>query len=464
MAPAPSAPKSRRWFDMVEEDDDEFVESEGSSSRRSYSDVVRDGTPSPERSVSPPSPQGGPVAARSPPARQLATVVFRLAQPRADGGDASRGVGGRRGPQPKRQRRRAPLPSFFVPAGVPAGLAGLCFNCAEPGHVAGRCEGPLRFLNCKSETHIARQCTAPGAVAVGAPPPPPPPVAASPPALPRVFPAPPPPRSGAGAPTAAQPVEPPVPSYRVPARQRLGLVETVAPPVLLRAPVKERLGSRVPPVGMQEAPAAARPVTHAYEPVGDETPYESGLRRERELRAASPLRRDEVARGETLLDRSSRRELELQEAALASAARRPPLANVRPDEEIVAEFEAARPARERCIIYRTPEVDDVEHALRWGVVAFVSGTRHSVTSEAAAAVLGHFPALEGHFSVHRFWLAEFLLVFDSRANRDALLAANPLDARDFSLRFGLWNRQRQATRHVFRFRVHLEVVGIPPVA
>jgi hypothetical protein len=41
---------------MVEEDDDEFVELEGSSSRRSYFDVVRDETPSPERSVSPPSP------------------------------------------------------------------------------------------------------------------------------------------------------------------------------------------------------------------------------------------------------------------------------------------------------------------------------------------------------------------------------------------------------------------------
>jgi hypothetical protein len=87
-----------------------------------------------------------------------------------------------------------------------------------------------------------------------------------------------------------------------------------------------------------------------------------------------------------------------------------------------------------------------------------------VTSEAAAAVLGHFQAVDGHFSVHRFWPAEFLLVFDSRANRDTQLAENPLDAHDFSLRFGLWNRQRLATRHVFRFRVHLELVGIPPVA
>jgi hypothetical protein len=38
----------------------------------------------------------------------------------------------------------------------------------------------------------------------------------------------------------------------------------------------------------------------------------------------------------------------------------------------VVEFVAARTARERCIIYRTLEVDNAEHALRWGVVAFVS--------------------------------------------------------------------------------------------
>jgi hypothetical protein len=137
MASAPSDPKSCRWSDMVEEEDDEFVESEGSLPRLSYFDVVRDGMPSPERSVSPPSPQGGPVAARSPPARQLASVVSRPAQPRADGGYAPRGVGGRRGPQAKRQRHRDLLPSSFGPAGIPAGLTGLCFNCAEPGHVAG---------------------------------------------------------------------------------------------------------------------------------------------------------------------------------------------------------------------------------------------------------------------------------------------------------------------------------------
>jgi hypothetical protein len=113
-------------------------------------------------------------------------------------------------------------------------------------------------------------------------------------------------------------------------------------------------------VEVQEAPA------HVYESVGDKTPYECGLRRDRALRAASPLRHEEVARGETLLGRTLRREPELREMALASAACRPPLAAVRLDEEVAADFEEARLARERCILYRTSEVEDTEHALRWG--------------------------------------------------------------------------------------------------
>jgi hypothetical protein len=110
--------------------------------------------------------------------------------------------------------------------------------------------------------------------------------------------------------------------------------------------------------------------------------------------------------------------------------------------ELVAEVEDARPARERGIIYRTREVEGAEKALRWGLVAFVSGTRRLVSGAAAsAAILERFPELDGHFSVHAFWPAK-LLVFDSRAMRDTLLtpAANPFDGRDFSLRFVVWNR------------------------
>ncbi|KAM0868421.1 hypothetical protein ACQ4PT_041335 [Festuca glaucescens] len=239
--------------------------------------------------------------------------------------------------------------------------------------------------------------------------------------------------------------------YRVPACQRLGTVDAVAAPAPFpRPPIKERLGVR--DVDQVEA-------------VSEETPFERGVRREREIRAASPLRREEVEMGVSLYARGLRNEHELHAAALASVDARPVVTPSRSEAEVAMEIDAARPASERCIIYRTPKVDEAERALRWGLVAFVSGTRRSVSCSAASAVIIEcFPSLASHFSIHRFWLSDFLFIFNTRANWDILLADNLLDGRDISLRFGVWNRQLQATRRTFRFRVHLEVVGVPPVA
>ncbi|KAM0822442.1 hypothetical protein ACQ4PT_071482 [Festuca glaucescens] len=458
--------RSRRWFAMVEEEEEEELALSGSSSHRSYSDVVRDGSPSPARVASPEVAQvggGGAAAARPQPVRRLASTVSRPVASRVDGSGPRRGLGGRRGPQPKQQRRRAPLPSFSVPAGMPAGLAGLCFNCAEPGHVAGCCSGPRRCLNCKSEEHVARQCPmsvppVASAVAVGAPPPPP---RAAPPPPPPPQASPPPPRAAPSTAVAAEPAEPalvaPVAPYRLPAHLRLG---ARGPGAEARPSVKDRLGEAGADVrrSADAGGSQARPV-QALE-VGEEaeTPFSRGLRRERAIRDG-PAGLSVVERGESSYARVLRQEQELREVALAAVV------GGRPVVDVAAEIGAARPARERCIIYRTREVDEAERALKWGLVAFVSGTRRAVScSAASAAVLERFPALEGHFSVHRFWPADLLFVFDSRAKRDTLLAADPFDGRDFSLRFGVWNRQLQATRRTMRYRVHLEVVGVPAVA
>ncbi|KAM0878572.1 hypothetical protein ACQ4PT_034796 [Festuca glaucescens] len=406
---------------------------------------------------------GGAAAALPQPVRRLASTVSRPVASRVDGSGPRRGLGGRRGPQPKRQRRRAPLPSFSVPAGVPAGLAGLCFNCAEPGHVAGCCSGPRRCLNCKSEEHVARQCPmsvppVAGAVAVGAPPPPP---RAAPPPPPPPQAAPPPPRAAPSTAAAAEPAEPapvaPVAPYRLSPHLRLG---ARGPGAEAWPSVKDRLGEAEADVrrSADAGGSQARPV-QALE-VGEEaeTPFSRGLRRERAIRDG-PAGLSVVERGESSYARVLRQEQELREAALTAVV------GGRPAVDVAAEIGAARPARERCIIYRTREVDEAERALKWGLVAFVSGTRRAVRcSAASAAVLERFPALEGHFSVHMFWPADLLFVFDSRANRDTLLAADPFDGRDFSLRFGVWNRQLQATRRTMRYRVHLEVVGVPAVA
>ncbi|KAM0873214.1 hypothetical protein ACQ4PT_038247 [Festuca glaucescens] len=296
------------------------------------------------------------------------------------------------------------------------------------------------------------------AVAVGAPPPPPR-AAPPPPPLPQA--APPPPRAAPSTVAAAEPTEPapvaPVAPYRLPAHLRLG---ARGPGVEARPSVKDRLGEAGADVRRpaDAGGSQARPV-QALE-VGEEaeTLFSHGLRRERAIRDG-PAGLSVVERGESSYARVLRQEQELREAALAAVV------GGRPTVDIAAEIVAARPAQEHCIIYRTREVDEAERALKWGLVAFVSGTRRAVScSAASAAVLEQFLALEGHFSVHRFWPADLLFVFDSRAKRDTLLAADPFNGRDFSLRFGVWNRELQATRRTMCYRVHLEVVGVPAVA
>jgi hypothetical protein len=105
----------------------------------------------------------------------------------------------------------------------------------------------------------------------------------------------------------------------------------------------------------------------------DESPFERGLRLERVIRVAPPLLPEERAQDVSFFDRERQRELELCDAALRAVARASATEQgLAP--EVAVDVEVARPACKRGIIYRTPEVESAERALRWGLVAFVSGT------------------------------------------------------------------------------------------
>lgn len=81
---------------------------------------------------------------------------------------------------------------------------------------------------------------------------------------------------------------------------------------------------------------------------------------------------------------------------------------------------------ELCIIPRSVEIDAEEQALCWSVVVSVTGTRPRIALAAVSrVVVARRPAPEGCFTAHRFWPDGFLLVFDSRETRDAVLAAGP---------------------------------------
>ncbi|KQJ97337.1 hypothetical protein BRADI_3g30156v3 [Brachypodium distachyon] len=124
-----------------------------------------------------------------------------------------------------------------------------------------------------------------------------------------------------------------------------------------------------------------------------------------------------------------------------------------------------RPRVQLCIIPRSAEVDAAEVALQWSTVVSVTGTRpHLALAVVGRVIAARFPEFEGSFTTHRFWPDDFLVVFNSRGARDAVLTAGSINGRRFSLRFSAWNRFRKAVGRTAFFRTHLEIEGVPPHA
>lgn len=81
-------------------------------------------------------------------------------------------------------------------------------------------------------------------------------------------------------------------------------------------------------------------------------------------------------------------------------------------------------------------MDDAKAALAWRLVVRVVGTRPQVPlSSVTTAICSRFLALEGAFTTYRFWPDDFLVVFRSKAVRDAVLAAEVVGGRGFTLNF-----------------------------
>lgn len=124
-----------------------------------------------------------------------------------------------------------------------------------------------------------------------------------------------------------------------------------------------------------------------------------------------------------------------------------------------------RPQVETCIIPKTAAIDEEESTLAWSLVVRVVGPRPRVPlSSVTTAICSRFSALDGSFSTHRYWPDDFLVVFRSREGRDAVMAAEVMGGRGFTLHFAPWNKFRQAVGRSPPFRVHLELEGIPPHA
>ncbi|KAM0858336.1 hypothetical protein ACQ4PT_047890 [Festuca glaucescens] len=475
----------------------DYTDDEDEISPRSYCEVLCSGTPPTgpcSRALPPPPARGGagssspaprgvvpPVAAAQRPwavddnMRRLASLVVQpprdptpVARAPAPGAAPWTDVRGRK----RTRNQQATLPAWTIRSGLPTNLARACFNCTRTCHISAECTYETVCLRCGEEGHHARSCPqnrraggdhrggrGQGPLAPsGLPahqrlgPREPEPAAAvawtqTPPASRELR-----VESGAGN-TPELPVEPVQARYRIPAHQRLGLVtspprraRSPSPPPVesawSRLPAHQRLRGRDPP-----APPPVR------EAAGSSSRLPA---RERSAGAGSR------GRGATAGERTR----DARESG--SADHYPRLAE---DTRIRGGRSGSRPRQEglargavvdKVFVPRSDEINAAEAAMRYALVAFVSGKRTYITlSEASAAVAARVPRAEDNFTVHRLWPADFLFVYSSRRVRDEIMAADTAHGRDFSLRSSPWNRQLQAMQCRMRYRAHFELQGVP---
>ncbi|KAM0925308.1 hypothetical protein ACQ4PT_004281 [Festuca glaucescens] len=470
----------RRWADYTDDEEEEV-------SRRSYCEVLRSGTPPVGSGAglmpSPPSARSG---ARSPPlaprgvvpsvaaaavggcwavddsTRRLASLVAPPSQAPAPAARApSSGAGPWTSARGRKRSRNQPatLPAWTVRSGIPTNLAGACFNCTRTCHISAECTYEMVCLRCGEEGHHARECprnrrvggdrredhgagpVAPAhqhlgprgqeQVADAAQ------DAVLPAGEPRV-------EAGTSAPAQER--------YRIPAHQRLGL----GAPQLQR-PARSPSPSLVDSVGPR-IPAHQRLGEHGHEqpppPVQEAVGSSS-----RQVARGRPTEVGHSGRG-------------APSARLPTAGRNvSPARSPRPTAEIHGGRASSRSGREKTphrtavelvFVPRSAEINTAEAALRYAIVAFVSGKRAYIPlSEAGAALEVRVPRAEDNFTVHRAWPTDFLFVCSSRRVRDEVMAADTAHGRDFSLRFTSWNRQLQAMQCRMCFRAHFELKGVP---
>uniref|UniRef100_A0A453L7V4 CCHC-type domain-containing protein n=1 Tax=Aegilops tauschii subsp. strangulata TaxID=200361 RepID=A0A453L7V4_AEGTS len=314
------------------------------------------------------------------------------------GGRGGWQVAGRKCRRPRRLPA-PPLPSMNIRSDLPPDLAGLCFNCLSEEHVAAMCTNERVCLRCRRPGHIARECTNP--------------------------------RSRS----------PPSANLR-PISERLGARVGPSPsPPRLCSPPQQRATPAHARLGPAVLAAGRAPSEHGRPVAG------AGEQQRRGAPAHARLGPAVVSTGRVPSERAPAAAPEVGETSRRARPGSP----------------SARPSVERCVIPRSTEVVAAEDALRWTLVAFTMGGRPRTSlSAVTAAVEATVPEAADAFSVHRFWPADFLLLFASRVARDAVANAGEVQGRGFSLRLSPWNRQLQATRRPFHYRIRINMEGVPP--
>lgn len=107
-------------------------------------------------------------------------------------------------------------------------------------------------------------------------------------------------------------------------------------------------------------------------------------------------------------------------------------------------------------------MEDLEQRLRLAVVAYVGGTRPTMSCREVAEALSeelHIP--RRRYSVHKFHPKDFLVVFATPELRNKALVVGTVEHGFFKLFVKPWLKQAQAVTRVMRMEVVLMIWGIP---
>lgn len=114
---------------------------------------------------------------------------------------------------------------------------------------------------------------------------------------------------------------------------------------------------------------------------------------------------------------------------------------------------------------RYQSMEQLERRLQFSMVAYVGGARRDLSSEFV------LEALSAKAGVSREWVSvilprpeDFLVVFGREEHRNRVTAIPVFEHNGVRLFFRPWNRQAQEVHSMLRFKVTLEIEGIPPHA
>lgn len=133
------------------------------------------------------------------------------------------------------------------------------------------------------------------------------------------------------------------------------------------------------------------------------------------------------------------------------------------DEDLPAGHPALRPGHEVCFVSRCDELDVVEAHLRLALLAVApDGSGAGVTADAMrSAVLG-INGIDGRgMAVRKFSPEQFLIVFATQADRDCAFRAGWISVATSRFLLRPWTRLVRAEAVSLRFRVSVEMEGVP---